>query len=196
MSTTAIELIAKDTVTGETVPFNFSPVLNKKGGTTKFIAPLLHAADGSDGSGSAKDLRLMFKSQGVKGRELTDAVNKSLREGKTVRQARTLLFLTTAAENGFVTSHIEFNSKGDEFKVVGRKAAEKPDAAGKKLSKAESALAAQKAENERLAKELTDLKALVAGLMPAGSTAPAPESAPMTDEELARRPIAPVPARA
>ena len=200
MSLTALTLIAKDAVTGEQTPFNFNPLLNKKGGTTKFIAPLLHAADGSDGSGSAKDLRLMFKAQGVKGRELTDAVNKALRDGKTVRQARTQLFLAAAIEDGFVTSHIEMNAKRDEFRIIGRKAAERPDAATKKLSKTESALAAQKAENERLAKELADLKAMVAGLLPAGSSsapaaAPAPsESASLTDEELARRPIAPVPA--
>ena len=114
-----------DTATGEKVPFNFSPVLNKRGGTTKFIAPLLHSADGADGSGSAKDLRLMFKSQGIKGRDLTEKVNKSLRDGETVRQARTLLVLTTASKNGFVNSHVEMNSKGDEYKIIGRKAAEK-----------------------------------------------------------------------
>lgn len=187
---TAIEIVGTDTTTGEKVPFNFAPVHNKKGGTTKFIAPLLHAADGSDGSGSAKDLRIMFKSQGVKGRDLTEAVNKSLREGKDVRTARVQLFLAKATSEGFVPSHIEFNSKGDEFKVIGRKAAEKPDASEKKLKKADSALKAQQAENERLAKELADLKAMVASLMPAAPAAPAP----MTDEDLASRPIAPVPA--
>lgn len=193
---TAIEIVGTDTATGEKVPFNFAPVHNKKGGTTKFIAPLLHAADGSDGSGSAKDLRIMFKSQGVKGVELTAAVNKSLREGETVRQARTLLFLTTAAKNGFVTSHIEMNTKGDKYNIVGLKAAEKPDASEKKLKKADSALKAQQAENERLAKELADLKALVESLRPGSVPAAAPVPAPvcMTDEDLASRPLAPVPA--
>lgn len=188
---TSLEIIAKDATTGEAVPFNFAPVKNTKGNATKFVAPLLRAADGSDGSGSAKDLRAMFKAQGVKGVALTDAVNKSLRDGKTVRQARTLLFLTTAAENGFVTSHIEMNTKGDEFKIIGRKAAEKPDATEKKLKKADSALTAQKAENERLAKELEALKAMVAQLLP-----PAAPAAPvcMTDADYASKPVASLPA--
>ena len=176
---TAIELVGTDSQTGEKIPFNFAPVLNKKGGTTKFIAPLLHAADGSDGSGSAKDLRIMFKSQGIKGRDLTEKVNESLRDGETVRQARTLLFLTTASKHGFVNSHVEMNSKGDEYRIVGRKAAEKPDAAEKKLSMTESALAAQKAENEKLAAELAALKELVAKSVPAPS-AEQPAEAPAT----------------
>lgn len=191
-----ITVVAKSN-DGTELPIKFNPVLNKSGKATKLVAAFAPVAPG-EGDGSARALKAYFRSTNPtwSNKDVRDAVQKSLRDGSSVREVAALALHTAFIKGGALPDYSQMNLKGDHaaihYTMAGR---ETPDAATKKLSKTESALAAQKAENERLAKELADLKAMVAGLLPAAPAA-APESAPacMSDEELARRPIAPVPA--
>lgn len=171
MSITSLTLVAKDQ-NGSEVPFGFNPVLSKAGRTTKFVAPLATITDAAEGSGSAKDLRAMFKAQGVKGRALTEKVNTAVRQSKTVRQARLQLFLSTAAENGFVPDHIAANAKGTEFNIKLVSAKEKEKSESVKLRAAKSEADALAKESQALKEQLAKMQAL---LVAAGISADASE---------------------
>lgn len=183
---------------GAELPIKFNPVLNKSGRAMKLVAAFAPVAEG-EGDGSARALKAHFKlaNPDWSNKDVREAVQKSLRNGENVRIVAALALHGAFIKAGALPDYSQLNLKGDHGAIHYTMAgAEKPSSDAKKLSKTESALKAQQAENERLAKELADLKALVESLRPGSVPAAAPVPAPacMTDEDLASRPIAQVPA--
>lgn len=181
---------------GTELPIKFNPVLNKANKATKLIAAFSPIAPG-EGDGSARALKAHFKTANPswKSSEVRDAVQKSLRNGASVREVMALALHTALIKGGALPDYSQMNLKGDSvaihYTMAGRTP---PDAAEKNLTKAESALAKQKAENEALAAKLAKLEALLNTLHPEICT-PAASAAPvcMSDADLAARPIAPLP---
>ena len=173
-----VTILAK-TSDGTELPVKFNPVLNKAERATKLVAAFTPVAPG-EGDGSARALKAHFKSANPSWtlKEIREAVQKSLREGSSVREVAALALHTALIKSGALPDYSQMNLRGDRVAIHYTMAgAEKPSSVVTKLSKTESALAAQKAENERLAKELADLKEMVAKLVPSPS-AEAPAEAP------------------
>ena len=190
-----ITILAK-AADGTELPVKFNPVLNKAEKATKLVAAFAPVAEG-EGDNSARALKTYFKGKNPdwSPKDIREAVQKSLRNGSSVREVAALALHTALIKGGALPDYSQMNLKGDHVAIHYTMAgAEKPSSDAKKLSKTESALAAQKAENEKLAKELADLKALVESLRPGSVPVAAPAAPCMSDEELASRPIAPVPA--
>lgn len=158
---------------GNELPVKFEPVKNKADNVTKLVAAFAPVGP-NEGDGSARALKAHFKAANPRwsSKDIREAVQKSLRNGENVRIVAALALHGAWIKAGALPDYGQMSVDGMRGSINYTMAGRTPPSTDeKKLSKAASELAAQKAENAALAEKLAKLEALVASLVPAAPAA-------------------------
>jgi len=105
---------------------NTNTALVPAGAATLPPAKLIKSTDGKirgtiqhfTGSMSAKEIKESLKASGLKGKELTKAVNQTLRGEKDLRQQMGLAYMQALYQDGFMPDLGKLNKKGDKAQIT------------------------------------------------------------------------------